>query len=359
MTGMAIAAVAGSAMEYKSGKDAQKSANASSERADMLARQQFQYQQEQMKIYQDHVRGQIQNVGDANWGVDKVMGHGYGATQLGNMDYSQMMNSVSLAQGNNQAGIDAAQGFLDDWADTFGGLEDNLSEYYNNLDPDKFAVQNKVALQQNLDKSMAQFNEQMAASGLQSSGMKQQAAKEAMFAQASGNAQIDINAPEQVSQMQQGFLNYGSPYKQQAQSMLSNATNQDSNLKANVSMFNAGQQNNRTMEAYRLQNDRDQFNANASNRASEFSMNSWSNADRFNVDTANKNRYMKNSAIFGAQSDYNNSYLQMAQLQNPNIARNDAAAQQYGQSAAGYNAASGKLLGTAMNLGIQAYNGMS
>ena len=374
MTGMAIAAVAGSAMEYKSGKDAQKSADRSSAQADMLAQQQFQYQKEQMAQYQSYLQNQTQMVRDANWNVNETVGHGYDPAQVGQMDYSglssdnMMMAQAGTAMGDNQAGIAAAQGFLDDWTDTFGPLEDNLSEYYNNLDPDKFAVQNKVALQQNLDKSMNQFNETMAANGLQSSGMKQQAAKEAMFAQATGNANIDINAPEQVAQMQQGFLNYGKDFKMQGQSLLSNATNQDSNIKANVSMsnasnqtqanmFNAGQANNRDMDIYRLQNDRDQFNANATNNARQYGASAWSQADMLNADAYNKNRYMRNSAIFGAQSDYNNSYLQMAQMQNPNIARSDAAAQQYGQSAAGYNAASGKLAGTAMNLGIQAYNG--
>ncbi|RLC88463.1 MAG: hypothetical protein DRI37_05185 [Chloroflexi bacterium] len=390
MTGMAIAAVAGSAMQYKSGKDAQNSADASSERADALAREQWAYQQQQMGYYQEHLQQQMKYVQGAAWDTNQVVTHGYDPTQLGQMDFSGMspdemqraqafQGQAFSGQGDNQAGIAAAQGFLDDWADTFGGLEDNLSNYYNNLDPDKFATQNKVALQQNLDKSMNQFNESMAASGLQSSGMKQQAAKEAMFAQATGNSNIDINAPEQVAQMQQGFLNYGAPFKQQAQSMLSNATNLDSNIKSQVSMgnasnatqaslanasnatqasmFNAGQYNNRGMDMLRLQNDRDQFNANATNRSREYNAGEWSRADILNADIQNKNRYMYNSALFGASSDYNNSYLQMAQMSNPNIARNDNAAQQYGQSAAGYSAASGKMLGTAMNLGIQAYNG--
>jgi len=103
-----------------------------------------------------------------------------------------------------------SQQMLDDWESMFGGIQDNLSEYYNNLDPAKFAAQGKQELQQSLDKQMTQFNEEMGAKGMQTSGMRAQASKEQAFAQAMGNASIDVNAPEQVAQMQQGFVQAGS-----------------------------------------------------------------------------------------------------------------------------------------------------
>ena len=96
---------------------------------------------------------------------------------------------------------------LDDWENMFGGMEENVTDYYNNLDPEKFATAGKQNLAQQMSKQMTQFNESMSAQGLQTSGMRVQAEKEAAFTQAAGNAGIDLAAPEQVNQMKQGYLN--------------------------------------------------------------------------------------------------------------------------------------------------------
>lgn len=122
-------------------------------------------------------------------------------------------------------GMERAQGLLDDWEGSFGGIQDNLSDYYSNLDPDKFAMSSKAEFTQNMNKQMSQFNETMAASGLQSAGMKAQAAKEAAFKTAETYSQIDINAPEQVNQMKQGFLQYGDSQRAGAENAMSNAMN--------------------------------------------------------------------------------------------------------------------------------------
>jgi len=102
--------------------------------------------------------------------------------------------------------MDFNQGLLDDWEEMFGPLEQNLNDYYNELDPIKYATQNKQTLTENIDKQLGQFNETMAAQGLQTSGMKSQAMKEASFAKATGSAEIDVQAPEQVRQQQQQWL---------------------------------------------------------------------------------------------------------------------------------------------------------
>jgi len=120
-------------------------------------------------------------------------------------------------------GVETAQGMLDDWEGTFGGIQDNLSEYYNNLDPDKFSTQNKSMYKQHMDKQMQQFNDSMASTGLQSAGMKQQALQESAFQTAEGNAGIDIMAPEQVNQMKQGFLNFGEGQRNSANNAMQNA----------------------------------------------------------------------------------------------------------------------------------------
>lgn len=187
-------------------------------------------------------------------------------------------------------GMERAQGLLDDWEGTFGGIQDNLSEYYNNLDPEKFALQSKIDFKRNMDKQMAQFNETMAAGGLQSAGMKAQTAKEAAFKTAEASAQIDINAPEEVARMKQGFLEFGDPQRAGAE--------------------------------------------NAYNRAME-----------------NKARF--GEAGFRAQTEQTRS---VAGALTGSAEAHDKYAAGYGASQAGWGQAAGQMFGSAMNLGIKAFD---
>lgn len=303
MIGAAIGSTVLGALNYGSAKSADRKSASASNQANALADQQWAYQQDMFSGYQDHMAGAMDFVGGMSFG-----GAGYTAEMLDPEKYT------------NQEGIDVAQKMMDSWTETFGGLEENLSDYYNNLDPDKFAMSAKSTLQANLDKSMTQFNESMAASGLQSSGMKQQVAKEAMFAQAQGNAQIDINSPEQVAQMQQGFLNYGSGFKTQAQSLLSNATNIGEEMKFNAAASNQQATNSQLA-----------FNANASNQASA----------------------ARSSAMLGAFQMQGNTYLQGMNMQDPRIAMKQQEAQNYGASSAGYMGAAGTAFGSAMSAGMK------
>ena len=145
-----------------------------------------------------------------------------------NKDITNIMQEYMNSMGAQ--GVEQAQQLLDSWEGTFGGIQDNLSDYFNNLDPAKYATEAKNKFSQNLQKQMTQFNETMAASGLQSAGMRQQAAKEAAFKTAETNAQIDMKAPEQVAQMQQGFLQFGEPQRQEAQSQFNSAFNNQTTL---------------------------------------------------------------------------------------------------------------------------------
>jgi len=120
-------------------------------------------------------------------------------------------------------GVEYAQGLMDNWEATFGGIQDNLADYYQNLDPNKYATQAKSDYMANMDKQMKQFNDTMASSGLQSAGMKQQAAQEASFATAQGNAAIDLGAEDKVRGMQQGFVNSGEAQRSQATNFMDSA----------------------------------------------------------------------------------------------------------------------------------------
>ena len=175
----------------------------------------------------------------------KAVGGVVGGINANNKSNEAMANqSASMEQGlqameqyMTQAGIhgqdalEYAQGMMTDWEDTFGGIEQNLSDYYSNLDPVKYAENYKSDLNANIDKQIGQMNETMAASGLQTAGMKQQTAKEAAFAKATGGAQADLMADDKVASMQQGFVNTGA-------SKYANAASQNMNAHGNLANLN-------------------------------------------------------------------------------------------------------------------------
>ena len=220
MTG---AAIASAGMSVVNGVGARKDAKAAGKRADQEAAMSAEQRRE------------------AGLQMDKAIEQ-VSANQ-GNVDALQKFLSQMSAEGT-----EFAQGLMDDWEGAFGSVKDNLSDYYNNLDPTKYATAAKSNLGQQMEKSMAQFDETMAASGLQSAGMKQQAAKEAAFKQAEGNAAIDIGAEDKVMGMQHGWLNFGENQRQTAEKAMGVA--QDNKTAFGERGFNAQiGQNNRLSDA--------------------------------------------------------------------------------------------------------------
>ncbi len=122
-------------------------------------------------------------------------------------------SSSSSSSSKSGYNLENAQRLLNEWEVTYGSLEDNLSEYYNNLDPAKYATQYKSNLNENIDKQVGQMNDEMASSGLMSAGMRAQGEKEAAFAKATGGAQADLMAEDKVMGMKTDFLNRGEARK--------------------------------------------------------------------------------------------------------------------------------------------------
>jgi len=111
---------------------------------------------------------------------------------------------------------------LSQWEDTYGSIEKNIADYYDNLDPEKFASEYKTSLQDYTQKYIKQFDETLAQSGVATSGMQLQAEKDALFKQAEAGANIDMKAPEMVAKQQQQYLN---PYLNQKFSYEQNVGN--------------------------------------------------------------------------------------------------------------------------------------
>lgn len=165
-------------------------------------------------------------------------------------DYAMQQGLKAIEQYMGQAeqygqdGLEYAQGLMTDWEETFGGIEENLSDYYANLDPAKYAENYKSDLNANIDTQLKQMNDTFAASGLQTAGMQQQTAKEAAFAKATGGAQADLAAEDKVASMKQGFVNTGSSKYANAASQTSNAYGNLANINMNAGNSVAGQYQN-------------------------------------------------------------------------------------------------------------------
>ena len=272
--------------------------------------------------------GYAQETYDYNMaGMDSYIGGAQGMYDLAaGMSFGGGSAQGFSAEGGDTGGIEYAQGLLDDWESTFGGIEENMKDYYTNLDPTKFATQSKSELMSEMDKQMKIFNDTMAASGLQSAGMKQQASKEDAFQLAQGNAGIDIGAEEYVADKKQNWLNYGNGFKQQATGLLGQAYATDAQLQTSANIATAG---NKTQASI----SNSQVNAQAA---------------------AAKSRAMMGAAMYG-----NDAYLKQASFDDPRIAQANGQAAQHGADAGGWMGMGGKILGGAIGGGLFGGGGSS
>ena len=163
--------------------------------------------------------------------ADKALGSAENYLNQGLNEMKKYFDSANL---QGEEALQFAQQMLTDWEETFGKVEDNLSEYYNELDPAKYSQEYKTALNENIDKQLKQTNEYFASTGLLTSGMQAQSAKEAAFAKAQGGAQADLMADDKVASMKQGFLNTGANQKSNALSANLGAYGNLANLNMNA-----------------------------------------------------------------------------------------------------------------------------
>lgn len=191
---------------------------------------------------------------DAIQGIEDFVASGNydpgGSQSTGTSFQESSSGGSSSSSSSSQSGynLENAQILLDQWETTYGGIEDNLSEYYNNLDPVKYATQYKSNLNENIDKQLGQVNDELASSGLMSAGMRAQSQKEAAFAKATGGAQADLAAEDTVANMKRGFLNEGDAMFNMANNALTgiSSSSSSSSSSSNFSSSVGGSENQST-----------------------------------------------------------------------------------------------------------------
>ena len=97
----------------------------------------------------------------------------------------------------------------DDWMEVFGPIQDNLSEYYNNLSADYFEAVGIEAFEKERALALAQVEENLAQRGITDSGLAADLRKDLALEAAQTRAQIRRDAPRLAAEDKSRFLQIG------------------------------------------------------------------------------------------------------------------------------------------------------
>ena len=97
----------------------------------------------------------------------------------------------------------------DDWQNIFGGVQENLSSYYNSISPDYYVAAGLEAFEKEREAQMGKLNETLAQRGLSNSGLAATVATENAISSAEARASIRREAPRQAREDQSRFLQIG------------------------------------------------------------------------------------------------------------------------------------------------------
>jgi len=132
-----------------------------------------------------------------------------------------------------------------DWKAIYGDTEHNLGEYYNRLDPDKFASLGLQNIQREYQKSSENVQRTLAQRGLSGSGIEAASLTSLEAAKAQSMANTRTMAEDQVAQSQMNFLGLGLGQRTSIQGNINNAYNNQIGVLQNQ----ANQQGQRFLQA--------------------------------------------------------------------------------------------------------------
>jgi len=103
----------------------------------------------------------------------------------------------------------AEQNTYDEWQSTYGPIESNLSEYFNSLSPESYAVRGLESQQQAFETSMTRINESLAQRGITNTAIGASIESQALLGNAEEKARIRAEAPAAAARDKLGFLQLG------------------------------------------------------------------------------------------------------------------------------------------------------
>lgn len=132
------------------------------------------------------------------------------ASVVGAVIANQGAKSAAKTAANAQnAQLDFDMQRYDDWQNIFGGLQENLSNYYSSIDPDYYVSAGLEAFEKERENQMTRLNETLAQRGLKNSGIAATVGREDAISSAEARASIRREAPRQAREDQSRFLQIG------------------------------------------------------------------------------------------------------------------------------------------------------
>lgn len=148
-------------------------------------------------------------------------------------------NSASKRAGKSEAAqLAFAQEKYDDWKEIFGPIQENLADFYNNMDSDFIAAQGLEYYEQERDKALTQVRESLAQRGIANSGIAGAIETNSIMQGATDKARIRAEAPMKAAELKSSFLQIG--LGQDPSNSMQDVLNQNAN-RANQRSMAAGE----------------------------------------------------------------------------------------------------------------------
>lgn len=133
-----------------------------------------------------------------------------GASIFGASKASSASKSASKSQAAAEAAaLEFQQQQYQDWQDIYGPIQDNLSMYYQNINPDYYEATGLANFQKERQQQLTDLNTSLAQRGLTNSGLAATVKRENAIDTAEQRAQIRTNATQQAIADQSNFLQIG------------------------------------------------------------------------------------------------------------------------------------------------------
>jgi len=148
------------------------------------------------------------------WVATAVVGAAVVGGVVSSRNASKARDSASKATKASSDASDAQLSFeyekYDDWNETYGPLQDNLANYYNNVTPEYYAAVGVEKFNEEFQTSLQRIDESFAQRGIDtSSGIAGSIKSQAELDAAETRAGIRREAPRQATEDQSRFLQIG------------------------------------------------------------------------------------------------------------------------------------------------------
>lgn len=160
----------------------------------------------------------------------------YGAHKAGKAADAAAEASERSSNEQTQLGyeqLDFQKSQYEDWEAIYGPIQDNLSEYHQNLTPDSYAAQGLQGLQESYSQAKQSLEQSLAKRGISDSGVAAAAQAQLEGTRMLGGADIRAQSENQVIQQQSNFLGLGLGTQGTVQSGVANSLGNLSNIAGN------------------------------------------------------------------------------------------------------------------------------